>query len=144
MRRLHWDQAGTVWAIDHAEPPQLIDERYKYLLAVRDLASHCQLGWLPVPAATAETTRAALEALFVEHGPPLVIKSDNGSAFIADETTDLLASREVVHLLSPPYTPQYNGCVQRAGIGGLEDAEPREQAAALAGRPGHSDRRRRR
>ena len=82
LRRLHWQQPGTVWAIDHAEPPQVIDERYERLLAVRDLASHYVLGWLPVTAANAETTCAALEALFVEHSPPLVIKSDNGSAFM--------------------------------------------------------------
>ena len=31
LRRLHWQQPGTVWAIDHAEPPQPIDGQYKYL-----------------------------------------------------------------------------------------------------------------
>ena len=87
-----------------------------------------------MPAANAETTCAALEALFVEHGPPLVIKSDNGSPFIADETTELLAGRGVVHLLSPPYTPQYNGACE-AGIGGLKTRT--HEQAALAGRPGH-------
>jgi transposase InsO family protein len=133
LRCLHWQQPGTVWAIDHAEPPRLIDERYECLLAVRDLASHCQLGWLPVPAANADTTCAALEALFVEHGPPLVIKSDNGSPFTADETTGLLASHAIVHLLSPPYTPQYNGACE-AGIGGLKTRT--HEQAALAGRPG--------
>jgi transposase InsO family protein len=134
LRRLDWQQPGTVWAIDHAEPPRLIDGQYAYLLAVRDLASHCQLGWLPVPAANAETTCAALEALFVEHGPPLVIKSDNGSPFIARETTELLASHALTHLLSPPYTPQYNGACE-AGIGGLKTRT--HEQAALAGRPGH-------
>ncbi len=133
LRRLHWQQPGTVWAIDHAEPPQMIDERYTCLLAVRDLASHCQLGWLPVSAANAETTCAALEALFLEHGPPLVIKSDNGPAFIADETAQLLADRRVVHLLSPPYTPEYNGACE-AGIGGLKTRT--HEQAALAGHPG--------
>ena len=133
LHRLHWQEPGTVWAIDHAEPPQAIDGQYTYLLAVRDLASHCQLGWLPVPAANADTTCAALEALFIEHGPPLVIKSDNGSPFVAAETTDLLASRDVVHLLSPPYTPQYNGACE-AGIGGLKTRT--HEQAALAGRPG--------
>ena len=134
LRCLDWRQPGTVWAIDHAEPPRPIDGQYAYLLAVRDLASHCQLGWLPVSAANAETTCAALEALFVEHGPPLVIKSDNGSPFIAHETTELLASHGVTHLLSPPYTPEYNGACE-AGIGGLKTRT--HEQAALAGRPGH-------
>jgi transposase InsO family protein len=134
LRRLDWQQPGTVWAIDHAEPPQLIDGQYGYLLAIRDLASHFQLGWLPVPAANADTTCAALEALFVEHGPPLVIKSDNGSPFIAHETIELLAGRSVVHLPSPPYTPQYNGACE-AGIGGLKTRT--HEQSALAGHPGH-------
>ena len=134
LRRLHWQKPGTVWAIDHAEPPQPIDGQYAYLLAVRDLASHCQLGWLPVSAANAATTCAALQALFIEHGPPLVIKSDNGSPFIAQETTELLASHGVTHLLSPPHTPEYNGACE-AGIGGLKTRT--HEQAALAGRPGH-------
>ena len=134
LRSLDWQQPGTVWAIDHAEPPRLIDGQYKCLLAVRDLASHCQLGWLPVPAANAETTCAALAALFVEHGPPLVINSDNGGPFIAHETTGLLAKPGVIHLLSPPYTPEYNGACE-AGIGSLKTRT--HEQAALAGRPGH-------
>jgi hypothetical protein len=41
---LHWHHPGAVWAMDHAEPPRAIDGRWPYLLAVRDLASGCQLA----------------------------------------------------------------------------------------------------
>ena len=47
--------------------------------------------------------------LFFKHGALLVLKSDNGSAFIAEDTEDLLTLWGVVHLLSPARTPRSNG-----------------------------------
>lgn len=132
-RQLQWHHVGAVWAVDYAEPPQPIDGVYSALLSVRDLASGRQLAWLPVPQATAEQAAACLEALFHEHGPPLVLKSDNGSPFTADETARLLAVRQVVPLFSPPYTPRYNGACE-AGIGSLKTRT--HHLAAYDGRPG--------
>jgi len=43
-----------------SKAPGLIDGRYPYLFAVRDLASGMQLHWEPVVAMTAEETMAAL------------------------------------------------------------------------------------
>ena len=131
--RLQWHRAGAVWAMDYAEPPTPIDGRYRALFSVRDLASGKQLAWLPVAAATADEAAAALEALFLEHGPPLVLKSDNGSPFIAERIGHLLAAWEVTPLHSPPYTPRYNGACE-AGIGGLKTRT--HHLAARAGRPG--------
>ena len=73
---LHWHRPMAVWAMDHADPPRPIEGRWPHILAVRDLASGCQLGWLPVLDETAETTIAALQWLFLEHSAPLVLKSD--------------------------------------------------------------------
>ncbi len=116
--KLTWHSPGRVWAIDHAKPPNPIDGIYPKLFAVRDLASGMELLWQPVPDETALTTRDILLALFHEYGPPLVLKSDNGSAF-KGEVPDLLAEWHVTHLLSPPETPQYNGS-REAGIGWLK------------------------
>jgi transposase InsO family protein len=113
-RRLVWKRPGAVWAIDFSEAPWLIDGVFPYLFAVRDLASHCQLAWRPVMAETAEEAVAALEALFREHGPPLVIKCDNGSAFLAAAFQSLLARHGVLPLYSPPCHPQYNGALERS------------------------------
>ena len=74
-----------------------------------------ELDWLPVPDETAATTRDALLALFVEFGPPLVLKSDNGSAFKGDVIT-LLDDWQITPLRSPPKTPRYHGS-REAGIG---------------------------
>jgi hypothetical protein len=109
---LHWHQPGTVWAMDHVDPLQLIDGRWPYILAVRDLASGFQLAWLPVRDQSADTTIAVLQGLFLQYGPPLVLKSDNGSGFIAEDTHDFLDHWQVWPLFSPPWTPEYNGACE--------------------------------
>jgi transposase InsO family protein len=114
------------------ETPCLIDGLGAYLCAVRDLGSGQQLLWLPVPAATAEVAVAALRGLFVGHGAPLVLKTDNGSAFGAQATLDLLAEHDVIPLFSPPCTPRYNGAIE-AGIGSLKTRT--ETHATRHGRP---------
>jgi transposase InsO family protein len=129
---LHWQIAGAVWAMDFAEAPRPIEGRYPYLLAVRDLASHQQLAWQPVTAATAAETLATLRPLLLEHGAPLVLKTDNGSAFIAEALRDYLLPLEVSLLFSPPHTPRYNGSIE-AGIGSLKTRTERQ--ATRAGHP---------
>jgi transposase InsO family protein len=129
VEELSWTTPGRVWAMDHAQPPAPIDGCYQRVLAVRDLASGMQLAWLAVPDETAETTAAVLRMLFACHGAPLVLKSDNGSAFISQLVYELLAAWEVVPLFSPAQMPQYNGSCE-AGIGALKD-----RTSALAARP---------
>jgi transposase InsO family protein len=128
---LQWPIAGRVWAIDFTEPPTPIDGVHGYLLAVRDLATGMPLLWRPCDAATAANAAGALAGLFVEHGPPLVLKSDNGSHFTGGDFPALLVAHRVEHLLSPPHWPRYNGAVE-AGIHALKD-----RTAARAARAGH-------
>jgi len=131
---LHWHHPGAVWAMDHSQPTRAIEGRWPYLLAVRDLASGCQLAWLPVLDETAEATIGALEWLFQQHGPPLVLKSDNGAGFIAAAMRSFLDRWQVRPLFSPPYTPEYNGSIE-AGNGALKTRSHEE--AARQGRAGH-------
>jgi hypothetical protein len=133
VHRLRWHHPGTVWAVDHVQPDRPIDGIYPYALSVRDLASHYHLAWQPVFDTGAETTIAVLASLSWEHGPPLVLKSDNGSAFIAADTGDLLVAWSILHLRSPPATPQYNGSCEAAG-GSLKKIT--EDQAALDAHPG--------
>ena len=133
IHRLRWHHPGTVWAVDHVHPNQPIDGVYPYVLSVRDLASHYQLAWQPVPDVGAQTTIAVFASLFWEHGPPLVVKSDNGPAFIARDTGELLAAWGILHLRSPRATPQYNGSCEAAG--GSQKKITNDQAA-LSTHPG--------
>jgi transposase InsO family protein len=131
---LHWQHPGAVWAIDFSEAPCRIDGVYPYLLAVRDLASHQQLLWLPVLHMSAEITIEALGPLLLLHGAPLVLKADNGSAFIAEATQDFLSRNGVNLLFSPAHTPEYNGAIE-AGIGSLKTRT--ERYATRASHPGY-------
>lgn len=131
---LHWTMPGRVWAIDFHGPRAGVDGLYPYLVAVRDLASGYVLMWRPVEALTADVALREVQSLFAQHGPPLVLKSDNGSAFIAAEFRAGLASAGVEMLFSPARTPSYNGSIE-AGIGSL--SQRTEQSAARRGHPGY-------
>ena len=119
MEYLTWAVPGSVWAADFTEPEVPIDGCYRYVLSVRDLASCYQLLLLPVRQADANAVTLALTHLFTAHGPPLVLKTDNGSPFLADNTFAVLWPREIMHLVSPPLTPWYNGAIE-AGIGAVK------------------------
>jgi transposase InsO family protein len=133
LHQVTWRNDGAVWAMDFTEPPTPVDGVYSQVLVVRDLGSGKLLLSLPTKDATKQTVCAALRALFVEHGAPLVLKSDNGSGFVADMTSKLLDEQGVIALLSPPSTPRFNGACE-AGIGGLKVRAHHE--AARHGRPG--------
>jgi transposase InsO family protein len=126
---LYWFLVGSVWAMDFVE--QL--GGLSWVFSVRDLASRQQLLWRSVPSPSAEVVIAALRELFREHGPPLVLKSDNGSGFIAAAMLDFLAEHGVIPLFSPARRPQYNGGCERGG-GILKGYTC--QVALNAGRPG--------
>ena len=132
--RLRWLLPGAVWAMDFTEAPHAIDGLYPYLLAVRDLASGQQLLWLPLKTATAKETIPALQPLFTQHGPPLVLKTDNGSPFCAEATQEFFSTWGVIPLFSPPRTPRYNGAIE-ASIGSLKTRT--EQHATANGRSTH-------
>jgi transposase InsO family protein len=92
-----------------------------------------QLAWQPAAGEAAAAACAVLAGLFREHGPPLVLKVDNGPAFDSAELRKVLSQSGVEGLYSPAYTPQYNGAAE-AGVGSLKG---RTEAQALArGAPG--------
>lgn len=111
--RLVWKHVGAVWAIDFTEPKEYIGGTDRWILAIRDLASGYQLAWLSCTQATAEGVVKVLRALFLQHGAPLVLKSDNGCQFIAQMTLLLLVEWHVVPLFNPPRRPAYNGGLER-------------------------------
>jgi transposase InsO family protein len=141
VRVLHWQVPGRVWAMDFAEPSELgadwslppIEGKYPYLVAVRDLASGFQLSWMPLMDPRAETAIEVLRMLFALHGAPLILKMDNGAAFIAEGMKSFLEDAGVIPLYSPPYWPRYNGSIE-AGIGSLKWRT--DQQATRAGHPG--------
>src|SRR5262245_18760379 len=132
IHALDWQRPGAVWAIDFAQAPSVIDGRYPYVLAVRDLASGQMLLWRPVAAQTAAVVIAELRWLFTLHGAPLVLKTDNGSAFIDAGLGRELQLWGVGQLFSPPKRPEYNGSIE-ASIGSLKKRT--QHQCELAGHP---------
>ena len=130
---LRWRRPGSVWAIDHTHPPGAIDGRFPMLLNVRDLASGCTILSLPTQGETAAETAAALESLFREHEPPLVLKCDNGPAFNGAETRAICQRFRVIQLFNPARTPADNGACE-AGHGGIKTRA--HHFAASRGQPG--------
>lgn len=126
--RLVWKRPGAVLAIDFSKPREPVDGVFGQLFPVRDLASHYQLAWLPVSGPTAEAAIAVLRELFAQHGAPLIVKCDNGSAFISEAFRTFLAEQGVLLLYSPPLTPSYNGGVERSN--GVMKTYTQQHAAA--------------
>lgn len=133
LARLCWTRPGAVWAADFAWPPEVIEGRYPRLVSVRDLASGMQLAWQPSAGEAADSACAVLGRLFREHGAPLVLKLDNGPAFLSAALERLLSQNGVEVLHSPRYTPQYNGSVE-AGVGAMKGRT--EACAARRGSAG--------
>jgi hypothetical protein len=116
---LLWTTPGSVWAGDFTDPPAPIDGCFRHILTTRDLASHMNLLALPATTEDARVACSAARSLFFTHGPPLVYKLDNGSAFVSEDFRALLAQFGVTLLLSPPRLPRYNGSAE-AGNGSLK------------------------
>lgn len=106
LYQVAWHRPGSVWAVDLADPPELVDGTGRAILAVRDLASRYTLAWVALPRGTATHVALALGRLFRRNGAPLILKSDNGSCFLAPPFRMLLArfgefSRRMSRELSP-------------------------------------------
>ncbi len=80
---------------------------YRRLLGVRDLGSGMQLTWRPTLDETAETTAVVLDGLFREHGAPLVVKFDNGSAFRASASATAAGNGERSRVTLTPEGPLF-------------------------------------
>ena len=120
VEALSWRLARTVWAMDFAFPEGAkIEGLYAEILLVRDLASGLLLATRPLLRESHEYVIGLLRELFATHGAPIVLKSDNGGAFIHGDVKQFLLERRVVHLISPPYCPRYNGSCE-AGVGSLK------------------------
>jgi transposase InsO family protein len=131
IQRLEWQKPARVWAMDFTKARAPVAGRKEWILTVRDLASGCQLLFMALESQQAAGVVRELGALLLCYGPPLLMKVDNGSSFIAEATRSLLGGWGVEILFSPPRRPSYNGAIE-ASNGRLKDL-----AAWQAERDGH-------
>lgn len=100
---------NVIWSMDSAHWPRRTEAQ-----VVKDRASRKILSvTIGSPAHGMETIRL-LEELKAERGLPLVLATDNGSAFVNQAVARYLAKEKVIHLRSLPRTPQHNSSVEIA------------------------------
>lgn len=55
-----------------------------------------------------------LKRIFLEHGIPLLIQTDQGRNFLSDELSQFFNENGIYHSISTPYHPQSQGLVERS------------------------------
>lgn len=113
LRHLTWHVPGSVWSLDDAELARF-DDHLLHLHQVQDLASPYKFTPLGGGPVLGESVALHLEQLFLQHGPPLVLKRDNGSNLNHQAVDKVLARYLVIPLNSPPHYPPYNGGMECA------------------------------
>jgi len=113
LRHITWQIPGLVWSLDDAKLARFAHHKM-YLHQVQDLASRYKFTPWVGQQVLGETVAVHLEQLFLRHGPPLVLKRDNGSNLNQQAVDEVLARYLVLPLNSPPHYPPYNGGMECA------------------------------
>jgi hypothetical protein len=108
LTRITWSQPAAVWAMD---PGQLAGRCWNL---ISDLASRFRFALKASLDLPARSIADQLVHLFHQHGPPLVLKRDNGSNLVSGEVEDVLDAFGVIALNSPLHYPGYNGAIEYA------------------------------
>ena len=110
--------AGTMQATNVTQPWEMLStdlvgpfSRSKagnaYLLVTQGCFSK-RIELRAIRKATADAICQALKEIFLRHGRPRSLVSDNGRQFISKELKQLLKDHHIEHRCTPPYTPQCN------------------------------------
>jgi hypothetical protein len=114
QQHIHWLVPGSVWSMDMVEYEH--DERGErvFIHQVQDLASRYKFPPIGGGYLCGEEIAGHLQAMFNEHGAPLVMKRDNGGNYNHPAVDDVLAQNLVLPLNSPREYPKYNGGIEHA------------------------------
>ena len=120
LRPISEKKINAKWQIDlidmsnHGGP----NNRNKYwILTVIDVFS--KYAWArAMPNKEGDTTRKYFEEILndgheITSNYPKIVQSDNGKEFLNKDMEFLFEFFEIKHILSPPYMPQANGCIER-------------------------------
>lgn len=114
--KLHvtWHLPNLAWAIDALQLRTSPSDPGVVVVLARDLASHFHFEPLVLKAESAEQNLHWLRRLFSRHGPPLILKRDNGAPFNAEILDQFIAQKAILPLNSPVRQPSYNGAIEHA------------------------------
>ena len=96
-------QRNDVWAYDF-----LFDQRLKCLTVIDEWTREC-LAIEVAGSLRSQQVIATLERLFVQHGTPKYLRSDNGPEFVSQAVRRWLAPRAVAPSFIEPGKPWQNG-----------------------------------
>lgn len=106
--RLRPQYRGHVWAYDFVEDHTQDGRKIRMLTVIDEFSREC----LAIAVERRQNSRSVLDALaelFLEHGPPQHIRSDNGPEFIAKAVREWLGRIGVMTLYIEPGSPWENG-----------------------------------
>jgi len=106
--RLRPEYPNHVWAYDFVAD-RTVDGRPLKMLTVIDEFSRQCMAITVARRLNADDVLATLTELFVKHGPPAFIRSDNGGEFTAGVVRDWLRRLQVQTLYIEPGSPWENG-----------------------------------
>ena len=106
--RLRPEYPGHVWAYDFVEGRTHDGRKFRILVVIDEASRQC-LALLVQRRIRSEDVLAVLAELFVLHGVPAHIRSDNGPEFVATAVRDWLGRIGVTTLYIEPGSPWENG-----------------------------------
>ena len=107
----HWP-----WATRPMERLHIDFAEYKGVQLLIVVDAFTKFLWTFVMNKDTTTTKLVrrLDSVFIERGLPTIIVSDNGPQFTSKEFADNMKSRNIKHVLTPPYHPASNGLAEVA------------------------------
>jgi putative transposase len=109
--RLRPERPGHVWSYDFVEDITQNGRKYRMLNIIDEFSREC-LAMVPQRRFRSDDVLAVLADLFIEHGPPEHIRSDNGPEFAAKAVRHWLARVGVRTLFIEPGSPWENGYIE--------------------------------
>jgi transposase InsO family protein len=103
---------GHIWSYDFVASHTIEGGPLRILNVVDEFTREC-VGSHVARSIGAREVTVFLEQLFESHGPPAIIRSDNGREFIADTVVDFLAEHGVTAAFIAKASPQQNCYVER-------------------------------
>lgn len=137
-KRLMATYPGHIWAYDFVEDALVTGTSFK-VLTIMDEFTREGIAVDVAFTTSAERVIGVLTALFIQHGAPTYIRSDNGAEFVAQSLQLWLAESGVQTLYIEPGKPWQNGkeerfngtvrdeCLNRYCFGSLAEASVRLQ-----------------
>ena len=106
-----WEWPERAWSSVHVDYAGPMDG-LMFLIVVDAYSKWMEV--VPVKSATSQATIEKLRTIFVTHGLPEMLVSDNGSVFNSAEFQEFTSQNAIHQVFVSPYHPSSNGLAERA------------------------------